>query len=118
MPSNRERKNVLLQVHWILSAFIKKTLSTILAIERILRKPDITENLVAHRVWYMQLFSNPKALFDNIDSYFKYLLNILPAEVLQKYKKEPVDGLSYFFQKCFSFQQDIVEDLFRILDNC
>ena len=118
LPSNRERKNVLLQVHWILSAFIKKTLSTILAIERILRKPDITENLVAHRVWYMQLFSNPKALFDNIDSYFKYLLNILPAEVLQKYKKEPVDGLSYFFQKCFSFQQDIVEDLFRILDNC
>ena len=118
LPSNKERKNVLLQVHWTLLAFINKTLSTILAIERILSKTDILENLGIVRFWYISLFSNPKTLFDSIDSYFKYLLNILPAEVLQKYKKEPSDGLFCFFQKCFSCQQDITEDLFRVLDNC
>ena len=118
LPSNKERKNLLLQVHWILLAFLNKILSTILAIERLLSKTDILENLGILRIWYIPLFCNPKILFDSINSCLKYLLSILPAEVLQKYKKEPADGLSYFYQKCFSCQQNIVEDLFCVLDNC
>ena len=93
-------------------------LSTILTIERLFINPDILENSGIVRYWYKPLFSDPKILFDSINSYLKYLLNIFPAEVLQKYKKEPPDGLSYFFQKCFSCQQNIVEGLFRFLDNC
>ena len=118
LPSNKERKNLLLQVHWILLAFFNKMLSTILTVERLFINPDILENLGMVRYWCTPLFSDPKILSDSINSYLKYLLNIFPAEVLQKYKKEPPDGLSYFFQKCFFCQQNIVEGLFRFLDNC
>ena len=117
LPTNKERENVLLQVHWIMLAFINKMLSTILAIERFLSKTDVLENLGMLRVFYVPILFNPKTLFDNLDAYFKYLLNILPTEVLQKYKEEAADGLCYFFQKCFSCQQDIVEGQFCVLDN-
>ena len=118
LPSNKQRNNILLEVHWMLLAFINKTLSTILAIERMLWKTDILENLGILKIFYCALNSNPKTLFDDLDGYFKYLLDSLPGEVLQKYKLEAADGLSYFFQKCFHFQQDKVEGLFHVLENC
>ena len=118
LPSNKERNNILLEVHWMLLAFINETLSTTLAIERMLWKTDILENLGILKIFYQALSSNPKSLYDDLDGYFKYLLDSLPGEVLEKYKLEAPDGLSYFFQKCFHFQQDKVEGLFHVLENC
>ena len=118
LPSNKERTNFLLKVHWMLLAFINETLSKILAFKRMFLKTNILENLGILKFFYCMLKSNPNSLFDDLDGYFRYLLHSLPAEVLQKYKLKAADGLPYFFQKCFHFHQDKVEGLFRVLENC
>ena len=117
LPSNKGRKNVLLQIHWMLLVFMNKALSTTLTIDRMLKKSDVLENLGFLRNLYFSLYSNPKTLFDCLDANFKYLRDILPTEVLQKYKKKPADGLSYFYQKCFFCYLNKGGELFRFLDD-
>ena len=81
----------------MLLAFMNKALSAILTIDRIL-KTDVQENFGGFlRNLYIPLYSLLKTLFDC----FKYLVDFLPTEVLQKYKKKPADEMSYFFKNVF-----------------
>ena len=120
LPIKKERKNLLLEVHWMLLALFNETLSAVSIIDKMLPKQDLIERLGILRIIYHAAFrplSNPKELLEGLDSYFKHLLNLMPKEVYQKYNKSPVDGLFHFFQKCLYCQQDEMEKLFQLLNN-
>ena len=121
LPTKKERKNILLEVHWMLLALINETLSAVFIIDKMLPKQDLIERLGMFRIIYHATFtplSNPKELFESLDSYFKDLLYLMPKEVYQKYNKSPLDGLFHFLQKCRYCQQDKMEKLFQFLSNC
>ena len=59
-----------------------------------LNKTDSLEKLELLRNLNLPLYSNPKTWFDCLDANFKYLFDILPTEVLHKYKKKSADKLS------------------------
>ena len=121
LPVKTERKNLLLEVHWMLLALINETLSAVFIIDKMLLKQDWKEKLGMLRVIYNPTFtplSNPKELIEGLDSYFRHLLYLMPKEVYQKYNKSHVDGLFHFFQKCLYCQQDEMKKLFQFLGNC
>ena len=122
LPVQKERQNILLKIHWMLLAFINETVSTILTIDKMLPKEDLLGRLGILRILcpfnvkLTPLFI-PKELFEDLGSYFKYLLYLMPNEVYEKYNKNPLDGLLYFLQKCLYCQQDEMEKLFKVFCN-
>ena len=122
LPINKERQNFILKVHWMSLAFINETLSTILTIDKILRKKDLLERLGLVKAFYLvhltplQL-SKGKKIFESLNSYFKYLVYLMPKEVYQIYKTNPEDGLFHFLQKSLYSKQDEIKKLFRVLSN-
>ena len=106
----------------MLLAFINETVSTILTIDKMLPKEDLLGRLGILRILcpfnvkLTPLFI-PKELFEDLGSYFKYLLYLMPNEVYEKYNKNPLDGLLYFLQKCLYCQQDEMEKLFKVFCN-
>ena len=123
LPMKKEKENLLLKVHWMSLAFINETLSAILTIDKMLPKKNLLESLGMLRILYHLNFvfmplSNPKELFEGLNSYFKYLLYSMPKEVYEKYERSPVDGLSYFLKKSLYIQQGKMEKLFQVFSNC
>ena len=96
LPSTKDKKHVLLEGYWTLLRFINQILSTTLAVDKMLKKINFWK---ITGVLGGLLYSDPRKVFDGLNAYFKYLLDIFLSEVLQKYKKKTGDGLSYFFQK-------------------
>ena len=122
LPVQKERQNILLKVHWMLLAFVNETLSTILTIDKMLPKKDLLDSLGILGIlcpFNVELtpLSIPKKLFEDLDSYFKYLLYLMPSEVYEKYNENPLDGLFHFFQKCLYCRQDEMEKLFKVFCN-
>ena len=113
LPRNKERKNIFLQIYWQLLAFINEVLFTIHTIEK-MKKRFSPEKLGIYAGFLMSpcCSISTKNISESLNEYFKYLLNIFPGEVLQKYRKLPSDGLSYFILKC---KQDKASDVFRAL---
>ena len=123
LPVKKEKENLLLKVHWMSLAFINETLSAILTIDKMLPQKDSLESFGMLRILYHLNFvfmplSQPKELFEGLDSHFKYLLYSMPKEVYEKYERSPVDGLSHFLKKCLYIQQDEMEKLFQVFSNC
>ena len=49
--------------------------------------------------YFLPLLSFPAKLIEGSHSYMVYLLTIMPQEILQKYKEDSMDALSYFIDK-------------------
>ena len=94
LPTNRERKNILLQAFWSLLAFFNELLSIIHYISRI--KENLHEKLGIIKYTFLSLLSYPTELIEDLDSYINYLFHKLPSEVLQKYKDNAAQGLLRF----------------------
>ena len=118
LPTNRERKNVLLQVHWMLLAFINEVLHTILSIDRVLTNNDFLEAFGMFQYYFSSLWHNPKKFLESLRAYFKYLLDVIPNEVYQKFREAPADGLSHFIEKCLYCQSSEMQILFQELKKC
>ena len=118
LPTNRERKNVLLQVHWMLLAFVNEVTHTILSIDRVLTNNDFLEAFGMFQYLFSALRHNPKKLLESLRAYFKYLLDIMPDEVYQKFKEAPAYSLSHFIEKCLYCQSSEMEMLFQELKKC
>ena len=118
LPTSRERKNVLLQVHWMLLAFINEVLHTILSIDRVLTNNNFLEAFGMFQYLFSSLRHNPKKLLESLRAYFKYQLHIMPDEVYQKFKEAPADSLSHFIEKCLYCQSSEMEMLFQEFKKC
>ena len=123
LPRKKERQNFLLKVHWMSLAFINESLSAILIIDKLLPKKDWHEKLGIARFLH-QVNSTPspiskmKEIFEGLDSYFKYLVYLMPKEVYEKCKMNPEDGLLHFLQNCPHSKQAEVKKLFHVLREC
>ena len=114
LPRNKKRKNIFLQIYWQLLAFINEGIHTFHVIEKKKNMFQL-EKLGLHRLFIMSHCTiSTKKIFESLNEYFKYLLDIFPGEVLRKYRKLPSDGLSYFIQKC---KQDKASEVFRIIND-
>ena len=118
LPIKKERKNLLLEVHWMLLALINETLSKVFILGKMLPKQDLIERLGILGSLYTFDVMYVQVMFESLDSFFKYLLYSMPKEVYEKYKRNPRDSLFHFFQKCVYCQQDEMEKLFQLLSYC
>ena len=114
LPKNKEKKNIFLQIYWQLLAFINEVLFTTHTIEKMKKRFQL-EKLGIYSFFLRSPICSisTKKVSESLDEYFKYLLDTFPGQVLQKYRKLPSDGLSYFFQKC---KLEKARDLFRALN--
>ena len=118
LPTNRNKNNLLLQAYWLLLAFINEALFTIRIIDTVFTKHDIDEMLGIWGQLFLPLLSYPAKLIEGLHSYFTYLLTIMPQEILQKFKENPMDALSYFIKRTLYCQPEEVKDLLRVLHRC
>ena len=117
LPAKKERKNLLLEVHWMLLALINQTLSKVFILDKMLPKQDLIERLGILKIICDIDVTYPKEMIESLDSFLKYLFYSLPKEVYEKYKTNPRDSLFHFFQKCIYYQQDEMEKIFQFLSN-
>ena len=118
LPTNRKKNNLLLQVYWLLLAFINEALFTIHIIGTAFTKHDIQEKLGMWGQYFLPLLSFPAKLNEGLHSYIKYLSNIMPQEILQKYKEDPMVALSYFIEKSLYCQPEEIKNLLHVLHRC
>ena len=116
LPTNRERKNILLQAFLSLLAFINELLSIIHYISRI--KENLHEKLGIVKYTFLPLLSYPTELIEDLASYINYLFHKLPKEVLQKYKDNAAQGLLHFVQECLCRQPSAIKKLLKALQRC
>ena len=122
LPIKKERQNFLLKVHWMSLAFINETLSIIPIIDKMLQKKDLLERLGFVKCLFLvdltpMPLSKAKEIFKGLNSYFKYLVHLMPKEVHEKFKTNPEDGLLHFLQKSLHSKQDEIKKLFQALSN-
>ena len=118
LPTNRKNNNLLLQVYWSLLAFINEALFTIHKIGTAFTKYDIQKKLGMWGKYFLPLLSSPAKMVEGLHSYMVYLLTIMPQEILQKYKEDSMDALSYFIEKTLYCQPEEVKDLLHVLYRC
>lgn len=116
LPTNRQKKNILLQVLWSLLAFINEFLSIIHYISRI--NEELHEKLGAIKFAFLPLLSYPAELIEDLASYINYLFHKLPAEVLQIYKDNAAEGLLHFIQECLYRQPKAIKEMLKVFLRC